>query len=39
MTLQSALLRACYIRTLRRHVGPMMTYRVVNAANNAKESN
>ena len=33
MTRERALMRSLYIRTLRRHVGPLMGWRVRNAAN------
>lgn len=36
MTLRSALIRALYIRTLRRHVGPHLVWRVVNADNDLR---
>ena len=34
MNRERALMRSLYIRTLRRHVGPLLAYRVTNAANN-----
>lgn len=38
MTLQSALMRAIYIRTLRRHIGPLLGYRVRDVANDLRPS-
>jgi hypothetical protein len=38
MTLQSALIRALYIRTLRRHVAPHLGFRVVNPSNDLRPS-
>lgn len=36
MSLQSAMLRACYLRSLRRFVGPRLGWRVRNADNDLR---